>query len=174
MSVYPTKFVKLKNKKTGETYIYEVAQVIYSDVVLGVAFGWGERKGLDIFVNLSKILDDKYIIVLVGVDEEQKKSLPANIIAIPKTQNQQQLAEIYSQADVFVNTTREDNFPTVNIEALACGTPVVTSNAGGSAEMVDDSCGFIVYTNKADEFAKCIIKVCEKGDISRQSCVSKD
>ena len=74
-------------------------------VVLGVAFGWGVRKGLDVFVELSKRLPDNYKIVLVGTDESIDKQLPSNILSIHRTQNQKELAEIYSAADVFVNPT---------------------------------------------------------------------
>ena len=116
-------------------------------IILGVAFGWGERKGLDRIIRLSKILDQRYKIVLVGTNEKIDKELPVNILSIHRTQDQRQLAEIYSAADVFLNPTREDNFPTVNIEALACGTPVLSYGAGGSAEAFDDTCGKIVSDN---------------------------
>ena len=93
-------------------------------ILLGVAFDWGARKGLDIFIELAKRLDEKYQIVLVGTNEKTDKLLPNDIISIHRTQNQKELAEIYTAADLFVNPTREENFPTVNIEALACGTPL--------------------------------------------------
>lgn len=113
-------------------------------ILLGVAFGWEARKGLDVFIELSKSLDSSYQIVLVGVDKKTKKILPDNIIALERTQNQHELTAIYSTADVFVNPTREDNFPTVNIEALACGTPVITFKTGGSPETLDATCGSVV------------------------------
>ncbi len=113
-------------------------------VILGVAFDWGHRKGLDIFTKLARYLSDEYLIVLVGTNKEIDMALPSNIISIHKTNNQDELAEIYSSADIFFNPTREDNYPTVNLEALACGTPVLTFNTGGSAEMIDDTCGSVV------------------------------
>lgn len=113
-------------------------------ILLGVAFGWGKRKGLDVFVELSKRLDENYQIVLVGTDDNIDKQLPQDIISIHRTQNQTELAEIYSAADLFVNPTREENFPTVNIEALACGTPVLTFRTGGSPEIIDETCGAVV------------------------------
>ena len=105
-------------------------------VILGVASGWGERKGFYDFIKLAKLLDDDYRIVLVGVNEEQIKVLPKNIIGIKRTNNTNELAEIYTAADLFFNPTHEDNYPTVNLEAQACGTPVVTYRTGGSIESV--------------------------------------
>lgn len=103
-------------------------------VILGVANVWDERKGLSIFKQLAKELDEKYQIVLVGLNDKQINELPNNIIGINKTKNQKELAGIYTTADVFFNPTSEDNYPTVNLEAQACGTPVITYNSGGSKE----------------------------------------
>ena len=113
-------------------------------LLLGVAFGWGKRKGLDVFVELSKRLDNSCQIVLVGTDANVDTEIPANIISIHKTQNQRELAEIYTAADLFVNPTREENYPTVNMESIACGTPVLTFRTGGSPEIVDETCGCVV------------------------------
>ena len=112
-------------------------------IVLGVASVWEERKGLKYFIELSKELSDDYKVVIVGVNEKQKKQLPENIIAITRTNNVKELVEIYTSADVFVNPTLEDNFPTTNLEAIACGTPVITFNTGGSAESIDNFIGII-------------------------------
>lgn len=114
-------------------------------ILLGVAFDWGIRKGLDVFINLYERLDKKkFKIVLVGLDENQGKSIPRGIIKISKTRNQYELAEIYSAADIFINPTREDNYPTVNMEAIACGTPVITFNTGGSVEVITNKTGVVV------------------------------
>ena len=114
-------------------------------IVLGVAFGWGYKKGLDCFIELAKELDkEKYQIVLVGTDDKVDEILPDNIISIHRTENQDELAEIYTAADVFVNPTREEVLGLVNIEAQACGTPVITFNTGGSPECVDENSGFVV------------------------------
>ena len=142
-------------------------------MVLGVAAPWGERKGLDVFTELSKRLDDRYRIVLVGLSKEQKENLPLNIIGLERTANQTELAEIYTAADVFANPTREDNFPTVNIEALACGTPVITFNTGGSAEMLDKNCGSYVNCDDIDTFEREIRNVCENKSYSRENCLKR-
>ena len=106
-------------------------------IILGVAGVWDRRKGLEDFYKLSSILEDSYQIVLVGLNEKQISALPNNIIGISSTESASELAEIYTAADVFVNPTLEDNYPTVNLEAQACGTPVITYNTGGSPESVD-------------------------------------
>ena len=142
-------------------------------IVLGVASPWGERKGLDVFIELSKRFDDMYIIVLVGVSKEQKESLPPNIIGLERTENQTELAEIYTAADVFANPTREDNFPTVNIEALACGTPVVTFNTGGSPEMLDETCGIVTECDDIDAFREKIRYVCKNKPYSIDNCLKR-
>lgn len=104
-------------------------------VLLGVANVWDKRKGLYDFMELSKKIDDsKFAIILVGVSEKQTHFLPKNIIAIKRTSNIQELAEIYSGVDLFLNLTYEDNYPTTNLEARACGTQVLTYNTGGSPE----------------------------------------
>lgn len=113
-------------------------------ILLGVASGWEKRKGIDTFVRLANDLSDDFLIVLVGTNADIDKNLPNNIISIHRTANQTELAKIYSAADVLVNPTVEENFPTVNIEAIGCGTPVITYNTGGSAEMLDPSSGVLI------------------------------
>lgn len=142
-------------------------------ILLGVAFGWGKRKGLDVFVELSKRLDKNYQIVLVGTDDNTDKILPDNIISIHRTQNQQELAEIYSAADLFVNPTREENYPTVNMEAIACGTPVLTFNTGGSPEIPDDTCGSVVDKDDVDAMCSEIIRIQRENSYSKEACLIK-
>lgn len=113
-------------------------------LILGVASVWDRRKGLSDFIELSKILKNNEHILLVGLDDKQHAGLPSNITAIKRTENMQELATLYASADVFVNPTWVDNFPTTNIEALACGTPVVTYRTGGSPEAVSPETGGIV------------------------------
>ncbi len=105
-------------------------------IVLGVASIWDERKGLRDFYKLAQMLDDRYAIVLVGLSEKQMKKLPKNILCIKRTNSPRELATIYTAADVFFNPTYEDNYPTVNLEAEACGTRVVTYDTGGCRETI--------------------------------------
>jgi putative colanic acid biosynthesis glycosyltransferase len=124
-------------------------QLNNKSVILGVASIWDKRKGLDDFIALSQILDSsKFQIILIGLSKDQITNLPAQIIGIERTENVQQLADYYSFADVFINPTWQDNFPTTNIESLACGTPVITYNTGGSPEAIDENTGIVV--NKGD------------------------
>lgn len=142
-------------------------------IVLGVAFGWGRRKGFDIFLDLAKRLDKSYQIVLIGTDENTRKCLPENVVAIDRTSSQSALAEIYTAADVFVNPTREDNFPTVNMEALACGTPVITFNTGGSPESVGADCGAVVEKEDIDGLQKEIERICVEKPYTAEACIAQ-
>ena len=108
-------------------------------ILLGVASVWEKRKGLDDFIKLSEMIDDSYRIVLVGLSDNQLKTLPEGIIGITRTNSVKELAEIYTAADLFLNLTYEDNYPTVNLEAQSCGTPVITYDTGGSGESVPES-----------------------------------
>jgi glycosyltransferase involved in cell wall biosynthesis len=142
-------------------------------LVLGVALSWDRRKGIDVFLKLNDLLSDDYTIVLVGVSETQKQHIPSSIICLNKTSSQDELAELYSAADVFINPTREDNFPTVNIESLACGTPVITFFTGGSPEILDASCGIIVHDGDYEEMTSAIEQICEKNSFSRKACIKR-
>ena len=148
LNVYPVKImpsgVNIDIFKPGTDYLPKQVSDIKSKIILGVASVWDERKGLADFKRLAPKLDRNYQIVLVGLTEKQILDLPEKIIGIARTENVQELASLYSAADVFVNPTWQDNFPTTNIESLACGTPVVTYNTGGSPEAVDDGTGIVV------------------------------
>lgn len=138
-------------------------------LILGVAYDWGIRKGLDVFIQLAQELPNNYVIVLVGTNDFVDKSLPGNIISIHKTNNQQELVEIYSTADVFFNPTREDNYPTVNMEAIACGLPVITFNTGGSPEIITPETGVCIYSNSLAESLDAIMRVCESNVFDKRS-----
>lgn len=142
-------------------------------IILGVAFNWDKRKGIDVFSDLARTLPSDCRIVLVGTDENTKKLLPKNVITIDRTENQQELAEIYTASDLFVNATREDTFPTVNIESLACGTPVLTFKTGGSPEIIDVSCGMAVEKNDVDSLRDAVIYIKDKQPFTKEACVKK-
>ena len=115
---------------------------------------WSNDKGLADFITLSKNPDN--VVVLVGMSEAQVKEYSSstykdcNLIPIQRTHNQYELAMLYSLADVYVNPTYADMFPTVNLEALACGTPVITYRTGGSPEAVDENTGLVVEQGDID------------------------
>lgn len=94
----------------------------------------GERKGFENLIQLSQLLDDNYRLVIVGLSEEQISHIPLNVHGVEATNGVEELVELYSIADYFVNPTYEDNYPTTNLEAMSCGTPVLTYNTGGSPE----------------------------------------
>ena len=113
-------------------------------VILGVASVWDHMKGLNDYLELSHLLSDDCKLILVGVTPEQIANLPKEILGIARTENIDELAMLYSEADVFVNLSYCENYPTVNIEALACGTPVLTYETGGSPEIVRKYGGAVV------------------------------
>ncbi len=113
-------------------------------VLLGVATSWNEMKGYSDYLKLVEILGDKYRVVLVGLTEEQIVKLPNNVLGIERTTNAQELAEIYTAADLFLNLSYCENYPTVNIESMACGTPVLTYKTGGSPEIIEKYGGWVV------------------------------
>lgn len=142
-------------------------------LLLGVSYAWDNKKGLDVFLQLQKRLGDDYRIMLVGTDERTEKQLSPEIIPIRRTESRQKLAELYSAADVFVNPTREDNLPTVNMEALACGTPVITFATGGSPEVADETCGVVVPCNDISALEAQIRRLCTQKPFSEEACVKR-
>lgn len=139
-------------------------------IILGVSFGWNYKKGLDCFVKLRNELNEQYRIVLVGTDSSIDKKLPSGIVSIHRTQNQKELAEVYSAADVFFNPTREEVLGLVNLESLACGTPVVTFNTGGSPECIDEYSGIIV--EEGDDI-KTIFEKKTYANIMEENCIKR-
>lgn len=141
-------------------------------IVLGVASVWTERKGLKYFIELSEKLSDDYKIVLVGITEKQRKEISKKILAITKTNNVKELAEIYTASDVFLNPTLEDTFPTTNLEALSCGTPIITFNTGGSIESVNDKCGLIVKKESKEKLIRGIQKI-KLNNNYKEECINE-
>lgn len=139
-------------------------------IVLGVASIWDKRKGFDDFVKLNDLLSDEYKIILVGLNKKQIESLPENIIGIERTESVHELAELYSMADVFVNPTYSDNFPTTNIEALACGTPVITYKTGGSPEAIDEMTGVVVEQGNINKLKEAIESVAKDKAMYTEKC----
>ncbi|WP_321516517.1 glycosyltransferase [Marinifilum fragile] len=131
--------------------------------ILGVANIWEERKGLSVFLELSKKLDSNCQIILVGLDSKQIKKLPNNITGISRTENINELAKIYANADVFVNPSVEETFGLTTAEALSSGTPVIVYNATASPELVTNETGFVVDKGNIEEFVDAINIIKGKG-----------
>ncbi len=128
--------IDLETFKPMDSSLRERFNLLGKRLYLGVAAVWEKRKGLNDFIELSKLLGDDEKIVLIGISKKDTNKLPKNIVPIFKTDNAHQLAEWYATSDVFLNPTYEDNYPTVNLEAISCGTPVITYNTGGSPECI--------------------------------------
>ena len=174
---YPVKVINnginLDTFRPAGGQLYNDMKASGKHIVLGLAMDWNKRKGLDVFIELNKLLGDDYRIVLVGTDDALADELSGSgITCINRTSSQQELAELYTAADVFANPTREDTFPTVNIEALACGTPVITFDTGGSPEIIDDTCGVVVSKNDIDGLIRAINRICEKEKLTETDCIA--
>lgn len=113
-------------------------------IVLGLASTWGDRKGESDFIRLAAMLSPEYVVVMVGLSSQKIKKLPSNVIGIEHTENVEDLVDIYNAAEIFLNLTYEDNFPTTNLEAMACGTSVLTYRTGGSPESITKEVGYVV------------------------------
>lgn len=147
-----------KFKPTGSDLV-STKFLLKRKYILGVANIWSNRKGLDDFIGLRKLIDPEIDIVLVGHANEKMKTLPSGIKGIARTENIEELAALYSNAEVLVNPTYVDNFPSVNIESLACGTPVITYDTGGSPEAVDPLTGIVIEKGNVYELAGAVNEV---------------
>ncbi len=139
-------------------------------MILGVAVAFGERKGIDVLIRLAEELPSNYHVVLVGNTERFNDRIPNNIIKIPTVHERKKMAELYTAADVLANPTREEVFGLVNVESLACGTPVVVFNTGGCPEIIDDSCGRVVECDDFVKFKNEIIDVCQNKPFDPEKC----
>ena len=158
----PTKSNIRKQYQIGDRYI-----------VLGVASTWDVRKRLKDFISLSAMLGDEYKVVVVGVNDKEKKQLPSNMIGISRTDSVQELAGIYTQADVFFNASVEETFGLPTVEALACETPVVVYDATAVPEVVDDSVGYVVREGDLRAAKEKIKEIVKKRAIDKKACRKK-
>lgn len=141
-------------------------------IVLGVAASWTQRKGLMDFYHIFSLLDpSEFVVVVVGLSASQKNKLPKGMVGIERTHNSEELAQLYSHAAVFVNPTYQDNYPTVNLEAIACGTPVITYNTGGSVESVTEATGIIIQKGDVRGLVEAIKTICSSGKDYTQDCL---
>ena len=155
--------ISVFNLKDDNSEIKQKYGITAEKIIIGVASPFTPKKGFADFIKLRQMLSEEYQIVLVGLTTEQISGLPFGITGIARTQNIQELASLYSVADVFVNLTYADNFPTPHLEALACGTPVVTYRTGGSPEAVDDYTGIVIGKGDLSVAKDAVVSICEKG-----------
>lgn len=130
--------------------------------VLAVSNVWNKEKGYYDILKLREYLPSDYEIIIVGLAADQLKELPKGIKGIQRTQNVQEMVELYSSSNVLINPTYADTFPTINIEALACGTPVITYNTGGSPEIIDEKTGIVVEQGNLEALTNAITSLREK------------
>jgi len=127
-------------------------------VILGVASGWSEKKGLSQFIKMADHIGSQDRIILIG-NMKQKVGLPNNIIHIEQTDDIEQLAEYYSMADVFVQLSLTETFGKVTAEALSCGTPAIVYNATANPELIGEGCGYIAEKNDLSQVIEHIMQV---------------
>lgn len=137
--------------------------------VIAVSNVWLPYKGLKDIFKLRDLLSDDYEIIMVGLSKKQIKSLPAGICGIKRTNSIYELVELYNQADVLINPTYADTFPTVNLEALACGVPVITYRTGGSPEAIDEKTGIVVEQGNVSELKHAVVEMRTKR-LSAKDC----
>ena len=142
-------------------------------VALAVASEWEERKGIRLLPALAQTLGDLYQLVVIGLTAEQIGAMPVGILALPRTASTRELAQWYSAADCFVNPTLEDNMPLVNLEALACGTPVAVFATGGCPECVTGECGAVVPKGDVQALALAVQTLCAQKPAMQAACVAQ-
>lgn len=142
-------------------------------LVLAVAAEWDERKGLRYLVEAKQLLGDGYRIAVIGVSPEQASALCEGITGIAQTASTEELAAWYTAADCFANPTMEDNMPMVNLEALACGTPIAAFATGGCPEAVGDDCGLIVPKGDVQALADAIRTLCTAKPAMKDACLQR-
>ena len=130
--------INLNNFYYEKTNIAEKYNIKDKKIILAVSNVWTKQKGFEEYLKLASFLDNSWVIVMVGLSKQQINKLPANIIGIQRV-DVNQLRQWYSNSTVFVNLTLEENYPTVNLEAKACGLPIITYDTGGSKEMLNDN-----------------------------------
>lgn len=147
----------------GQDEIRQTFRLTDCYLLLAVATVWNADKGLHDILSLRSLLSARYVIVMIGLTRKQIKHLPAGIIGLKRTENARQLARWYSAADVFINPTYQDTLPTVDIEALACGTPVATYDTGGSADILSEDTGVLVKCGDTFGLFTAVTHITEKG-----------
>lgn len=173
LSKYATEIIpngiNLEKFKPTEGNIAKELGVEENKIILGVASEWSKSKGLNDFISLVELLPEEYKIVLVGLEDNQINLLPDKIIGLRKTNNIEELAELYTSAYVFFNPSKEETMGLTTVEAMACGTPAIVYNCTAVPEVIDETCGIIV--EKGDLIA--VVDAIEHLDIDSEACIKK-
>jgi putative colanic acid biosynthesis glycosyltransferase len=154
-----------KPQEVNET-IRSKYNLIGKHIMLGVASTWEPRKGLKDYISLSKLLGEDEIIILIGLSQKQINDLPENIIGLSRTENKQELVDLYNISDVYINLSVEETFGLTTAEALACGTPVIVYNSTACPELVDTNTGMVIAKNDIYSVYNAVSKILENGKSS--------
>lgn len=177
MSEYPAKVIlngiNLKTFRPVQSDLRSRYNLKDQKICLSVASDWDARKGLPYLCQAAEKMGDEYRFVVIGLDPKQIAQLPSNMLGLEKTANVEELAAWYTVADCFVNPTLEDNMPMVNLEALACGTPVAVFETGGCPEAIDASTGIVVPQGDVDALCESIQKLSSMKPHMVQNCVKR-
>lgn len=141
-------------------------------VILGVANVWTEQKGINDFIQLAELLDETYQLVMIGVDEQRKKRLPANIIALDRTKNIEELIDYYSMADIYFNSSIEETMGMTTGEAICCGTPVVAYRSTAVPESVGDGCGVVLEPHDTEGVARAFAEIISRQEKYKNACLA--
>lgn len=142
-------------------------------VVLSVASEWDERKGLRYLTQAAREMGENYRFVVIGLEQTQIDSLPQGMLGLTRTRDTAELAAWYTAADCLANPTLEDNMPMVNLEALACGTPVAVFRTGGCPEALDESCGCVVEKGDVTALCGAIARLCNTKPSLNAACLHR-
>ncbi len=158
-------------KETDCSQLRERLNVNGKKILLAAATIWNEQKGLNDYIKLSGLLPNDFVIVLVGSKGNVDVSLPSNIISLPKTNSQSELAAYYTMADVILNLSYAETFGLTTVEGMACGTPGIVYKSTASPELVSEDTGFIVEPGNVQGVLNSTIEIIKKGkDYYRNKC----
>ena len=163
--------INLNDFKYTESSFREKYHLEDSFIVLAVASVWDTTKGIEDLKELANSLPENIKLVVVGGTLSSNTTSIENALCIPRTNTVKELCEIYSASDVFINLTKQDTFPTVNIEALACGLPVITYKTGGSPEILTDKTGIVVEKNNIEKMKEVLIELAKNNSFKKEDCI---
>ena len=168
LGIYPVKAIPngidLGVFKPTKSKFKESHGITNKRMILGVANVWSSRKGLNDIIELWNYLDENYSMVIVGLTEGQLKELPSGVIGIGRTSDINELVDIYSAADVFVNPSYEETMGMVTAEAIACGTPAVVYDQTAVPEIVDQGSGIVVSAGDVEGLSRAITSIIQDKD----------
>lgn len=161
--------------KTDKKDIEKKYNLDLSNYIIAVSYQWSAGKGYFDLFNIYELIKSKTKLLVVGVNKKQQKELQdAGIMAIQRTSNQDDLSILYSNARAFINPTYNDTYPTVNLESIACGTPVITYNTGGSPEsIIKDKTGFVVEQADIPKMAEFINIILNSEEKYKKFCIEE-